>query len=268
MAFNHRNRGASNLRGGASNHRNPGVNWYDEVTTDDEVQKTTEAMRLPGKQRAKTLAKDDATSEVESGNDSSTSGFVNRKSRTKKRYRDDANTGIRRPRPRGSGLGGGDIGINRGNNSGRGRGRGGRQFTGNGNGRNGNNFTNLNPQISHKEAAGTAAQPKNKNWPSMAVKNINQSAGSPATVNRDPTHQNPNIPINESESNTASYLESNRSNESASSDPDPLYAKSQNPTYAAKIAEQLEAAERILIVQFWDQRDIGAHRDPIQRHYV
>jgi hypothetical protein len=155
------------------------------------------------------------------------------------RYRDDANTGIRRPRPRGSGLGGGDIGFNRGNTSSRGRGRGGRQFTGNGNGRNGNNFTY---QID-KNAAGTAAQSKNKNWPSMAVKNMNQSAGSPATANLDPTNQNSNI--NESETNTASYLD--RSNESRASS-DPSYAKSQNPTYAAQTAKQLEAAKRVLIV--------------------
>jgi hypothetical protein len=134
-------------------------------------------------------------------------------------------------------LGGGDIGFNRGNTSSRGRGRGGRQFTGNGNGQNGNNFNNFND----KNAAGTAAQSKNKNWPSMAVKNMNQSAGSPATANRDPTNQNPNI--NESEIN--SYLD--RSNESLASS-DPSYAKSQNPTYAAKTAKQLEAAERVLIV--------------------
>jgi hypothetical protein len=292
-----RNRGAPNHRGD-SNHRNPGANWFDEATTDDEVQRTTEAMRQLGNRRVRTLAieKDDAaTSEVESGHESNTSGVPDRKSRTKKRhltnsgekpaskesrgdgprdrsearyisryradgslippsaaqanatrmaaedkasrYRDDANTGLRRPRPRGSGLGGGDIGFNRGNTSSRGRGRGGRQFTGNGNGQNGNNFNNFND----KNAAGTAAQSKNKNWPSMAVKNMNQSAGSPATANRDPTNQNPNI--NESEIN--SYLD--RSNESLASS-DPSYAKSQNPTYAAQTAKQLEAAERVLMV--------------------
>jgi hypothetical protein len=132
-------------------------------------------------------------------------------------------------------LGGGDIGINRGNNSSRGRGRGGRQFTGNGSGRNGNNFSNFND----KNAAGTAAQSKNKNWPSMAVKNMNQSAGSPATANRDPTNQNQN------ENETNSYLD--RRDESPASS-DPSYAKSQNPTYAAQTAKQLEAAERVLMV--------------------
>jgi hypothetical protein len=75
----------------AFNHRNHGANWNDDGTTDDDVTRTTEAMRLLGNLRVKTLSKRDkndaATSEAESGNESSTSGFVHpRKSRTKKRH--------------------------------------------------------------------------------------------------------------------------------------------------------------------------------------
>jgi hypothetical protein len=170
-----------------------------------------------------------------------------------KAVRNRESSGARRPRPRGSGLGGGDIGR------GRGRGRGG-QNHGNDNGRdNGNNYKNsLNAGTAANPShnAGSAAKPSlnagsaaTKRNGQMAAKNLANDPGLLGAGGSSAIRVNPEITLTGTTSKSHSLLESNSTGEPASSPPSSAVTfKQRNPSYAAVLAKQLAAAERILHV--------------------
>jgi hypothetical protein len=168
----------------------------------------------------------------------------------------------RRPRPRGSGLGGGDIrhqttSRERGGGHGNGRGFGrsgsgggslGRSINGNGSGRDGNIPKFIKHPQSSSEAAGTAALTKESGR--KAVREIDHDPEllgaegdndkNPNSTDKDNTVGNDNV--------TVSFLESKELNDLAGKSV--LASKTafvtSNPSFAAKLAEQLTAAERTL----------------------
>jgi hypothetical protein len=181
---------------------------------------------------------------------------------TKMAAEDKANRSLmaegRRPRPRGSGLGGGDIGYSNSNSNPNGRGGGrdsgrgfgfgrsssgggnGRPINGNGSGRDGNTskFIRKHPQ-SNSEAAGTAALLKESGR--KAVNNDPELLGAEGSSDKD---KNPNSTDNITvgkDNATVSFLESVKLKELA--EKSILSSKqefvSKNPTFAAKLANQL-----------------------------
>jgi hypothetical protein len=165
--------------------------------------------------------------------------------------RNRESSGARRPRPRGSGLGGGDIGNGRG----RGRGRGGQNY-GNDNGRDYGNKNSLNAKLSSPNAGSAAKTPQNAG--SAATKNRNGQMAAKTPAN-DPgllgaggssaIHVNPEITLTGTTSKSHSILESKSTGEPANSPPSSAITfKMRNPSYAAVLAKQLAAAERILHV--------------------